>query len=55
MMTIIDAHSHLWLKQDTSWNGKVIRSMKNGRSMFLGEALGRKSPGPGEDWVLEHL
>jgi hypothetical protein len=39
MMTIIDAHSHLWLKQDTSWNGKVIRSMKNGRSMFLGEEV----------------
>ena len=38
-MIIIDAHSHLWLKQDTSWNGKVIRSMKNGRSMFLGEEV----------------
>ena len=39
MMTIIDAHSHLWLKQDTSWNGKEIRSIKNGRSMFLGEEV----------------
>ena len=38
-MTIIDAHSHLWLKQDTSWNGKSIRSMKDGRSIFLGEEV----------------
>jgi hypothetical protein len=37
--TIIDAHSHLWLKQDTSWDGKVIRSLKNGRSIFLGEEV----------------
>lgn len=36
---IIDAHSHLWLKQDTSWNGQVIRSLKNGRSLFLGEEV----------------
>lgn len=36
---IIDAHSHLWLKQDTSWNGKVIRSLKNGRSIFLDEEV----------------
>ena len=39
MMTIIDAHSHLWLKQDTSWNGKPIRSTKDGRSIFLGEEV----------------
>ena len=38
-LKIIDAHSHLWLKQDTTWNGKVIRSMENGRSMFLGEEV----------------
>ena len=38
-LTIIDAHSHLWLKQDTSWDGKVIRSLKNGRSIFLGEEV----------------
>lgn len=38
-MTIIDAHSHLWLKQDTCWNGKPIRSMKDGRSIFLGEEV----------------
>ena len=36
---IIDAHSHLWLKQDTSWDGKPIRSLKNGRSIFLGEEV----------------
>lgn len=36
---IIDAHSHLWLRQDTSWNGQVIRTTKNGRSMFLGEEV----------------
>jgi len=38
-LSIIDAHSHLWLKQDTTWNGKVIRSLKNGRSIFLGEEV----------------
>lgn len=38
-MTIIDAHSHLWLRQDTTWNGQVIRSLKNGRSIFLGEEV----------------
>ena len=36
---IIDAHSHLWLRQDTSWNGQVIRTTKNGRSLFLGEEV----------------
>ena len=25
---IIDAHSHLWLRQDTTWNGKPIRTHK---------------------------
>lgn len=35
--TIIDAHSHLWLKQDTEVNGKIIRTEKNGRSLFMGE------------------
>jgi len=38
-MKIIDTHSHLWLKQDTSWNGLPIRSLKNGRSVFLGEEV----------------
>lgn len=36
---IIDAHSHLWLRQDTSWNGMPIRSLKNGRSFFLKEEV----------------
>ena len=36
-MTIIDAHSHLWYVQDTSWNGLRISPLPNGRSMFLGE------------------
>ena len=34
---IIDAHAHLWLKQDTVVNGKAIRPLPNGRSMFMGE------------------
>lgn len=38
-MIIIDAHSHLWLKQDTVWNGKRISPLPNGRSMFLGEEV----------------
>ena len=38
-MTIIDAHSHLWYLQDTTWNGKAIRTTKNGRSLFLGEEV----------------
>ena len=38
-MRIIDAHSHLWQKQDTSWNGKIIRTTHNGRSLFLGEEV----------------
>ncbi len=36
-MKIIDAHSHLWLRQDTIWNGMRIKPLPNGRSMFLGE------------------
>ncbi len=38
-MTIIDAHSHLWWQQDTTWNGLPIRTLEgNGsRSNFLGE------------------
>ena len=36
---IIDAHSHLWLRQDTVVNGQVIRTKeRNGsRSLFFGE------------------
>lgn len=36
---IIDAHSHLWLKQDTQIDGKRILSLKNGRSIFLDEEV----------------
>ena len=34
---IIDAHSHLWLKQDTVVEGFPIRTLENGRSLFMGE------------------
>ena len=34
---IIDAHSHLWLKQDTGVEGLPIRTLENGRSLFMGE------------------
>lgn len=34
---IIDAHSHLWLKQDTVVDGLPIRTLTNGRSEFMGE------------------
>ena len=43
-LMIIDAHSHLWLRQDTTWNGQVIRSLKNGRSIFLGEEVQMMPP-----------
>lgn len=36
---IIDAHSHLWLKQDTYVDGKRILSLKNGRSIFMDEEV----------------
>lgn len=36
---IIDAHSHLWLRQDTSWNGMPVRTLNNGRSFFLTEEV----------------
>ncbi|MCD7935934.1 MAG: amidohydrolase [Tannerellaceae bacterium] len=34
---IIDAHTHLWLKQDTHVNGLPIRTLEGGRSLFMGE------------------
>lgn len=36
---IIDAHSHLWLKQDTVVDGQIIKSLDSNpsRSMFFGE------------------
>ena len=36
---IIDAHSHLWLKQDTTVDGKRILTLKNGRSIFMDEEV----------------
>ena len=36
---IIDAHSHLWLRQDTTVEGKRILSLKNGRSIFLDQEV----------------
>lgn len=35
--TIIDAHAHLWLRQDTEVDGLPIRTIENGRSLFMGE------------------
>ena len=34
---IIDAHSHLWLQQDTLVDGMPVRTLANGRSLFMGE------------------
>lgn len=36
-LRIIDAHAHLWLRQDTMVNGKSIRTLPNGRCDFMGE------------------
>ena len=36
-MQIIDAHAHLWLHQDTEVNGMKIKTLENGRSLFMGE------------------
>lgn len=36
---IIDAHSHLWLRQDTEIDGKPIRTLDRGRSLFFGEEV----------------
>lgn len=38
-MKIIDAHSHLWLRQDTVVDGLPIRTTENGRSIFLGKEV----------------
>ena len=35
--TIIDAHAHLWLRQDTVVDDLPIRTLDNGRSLFMGE------------------
>ena len=41
---IIDAHSHLWLKQDTTVDGTRILSLKNGRSIFMDEEVQMMPP-----------
>ena len=33
---IIDAHFHLWFRQDTEVDGMPIRTLFNGRSLFMG-------------------
>ena len=35
-MMIIDAHCHLWLRQEAVVDGKEIRPLPNGRSLFMG-------------------
>lgn len=36
-MTIIDAHAHLWLRQDGWASGRAVKPLPNGRADFLGE------------------
>ena len=36
-MIIIDAHSHLWLRQDAVVDGQHIEALPNGRARFFGE------------------
>ena len=36
-MIIIDAHSHLWLRQDAEVNGMKIQTLEGGKSLFMGE------------------
>lgn len=38
--TIIDAHAHLWLNQDTTVNGQAVRSLEGDEVSFL-EKSGR--------------
>ena len=38
-MKIVDAHSHLWLRQDTIVDNQPIRTTTNGRSLFFGEEV----------------
>lgn len=35
--SIIDAHAHLWLRQDTIVDGQKITTLENGKSQFMGE------------------
>ena len=36
-MKIIDAHAHLWLRQDAEVNGMKIQTLDGGKSLFMGE------------------
>lgn len=36
-ITVVDAHAHLWLRQDTEVNGLKIQTLENGKSLFMGE------------------
>lgn len=38
-MTIIDAHAHLWLRQEATVEGQRIYSTGRGRAMFFGEEV----------------
>ena len=42
--TIIDAHAHLWLRQDTEVNGQKIQTLDNGKSLFMGEISSDVAP-----------
>lgn len=35
--TIIDAHAHLWLRQNAEVDGQKIETLENGKSFFMGE------------------
>lgn len=37
MFSIIDAHAHLWLQQDTKVDGLSIKTLQNGQSFFMDE------------------
>lgn len=47
---LIDAHSHLWKKQDTWVDGKRILSLKNGRSIFMDEEVQMLPP-----WLIDGM
>lgn len=38
-LTIVDAHSHLWLRQDTVVDGQPVRTLTGGRSLFFGSEV----------------
>lgn len=38
-MKIVDAHAHLWLRQDTTIDGQPIRTTTRGRSLFFGSEV----------------